>query len=126
MPFRCRCGRTFEKPDTFATHTSSCAPFHRRRMSDTAQFANSDNQSKANTRQTSLPFVNTNTVGGSLSGFLSSPTQGTPSNTNDVRDLSTSMPSLFMPTGLSLQNAFEGARRRSMSHNPTLSNPKDP
>ncbi|KAG1441139.1 hypothetical protein G6F56_011617 [Rhizopus delemar] len=125
MPFRCRCGRTFEKPDTFATHTSSCAPFHHRRMSDTIQSVNNNNQNKSNTRHGSLPFINTNSIAGSLSGLLTSPTQETSPNINDTRDLSTSMPSLFMPTALSIQNAFEGARRRSMSHNSTMSNPND-
>ncbi|KAG1140985.1 hypothetical protein G6F37_012890 [Rhizopus arrhizus] len=125
MPFRCRCGRTFEKPDTFATHTSSCAPFHHRRMSDTLQTVNNINNQNKNT--SSLPFVNTSSIAGSLSGFLTSPIQETsPTNINDMRDLSTSMPSLFMPTALSIQNAFEGARRRSMSYNSTLSDSNDP
>lgn len=112
MPFRCKCGRTFEKTDSFASHTSACAPFHHRRMSDTTQVS------------ASQPFINT-----SFTGFLSSSSpQGTsPTDSvmmdNGSRDLSSSVPtnnSFFMPTALSLQNAFEGARRRSMSYGSSL------
>ncbi|KAI8373054.1 uncharacterized protein BYT42DRAFT_536666 [Radiomyces spectabilis] len=78
MPFRCKCGRTFEKPDSFSTHTSACAPFHRRMSSSTT------------TGDTSPPSPQT----------MTSP------------DF---MPN-FMPTALSLHNAFEGVRRRSMSY----------
>ncbi|CAO3659665.1 unnamed protein product [Rhizopus stolonifer] len=119
MPFRCRCGRTFEKTDSFTTHTSSCAPFHHRRMSDTFQSVNSSNQQNK-TRHGSLPFINTS-FGQSLSGFLNSPTQETSPVINEARDLS----SLFMPTALSIQNTFEGARRRSSSYNSTLSSLND-
>lgn len=94
MPFRCRCGRTFEKTDTFTSHTSSCVPFHHRRMSDTLQSS----------------FTK-----------LRSPTQEVPPTINDTRDLT----SFFMPTALSIQNAFEGARRRSMSYN-SVSSSNDP
>ncbi|ORX53994.1 hypothetical protein DM01DRAFT_297490 [Hesseltinella vesiculosa] len=81
MPFRCKCGRTFEKPDSFSSHTSSCAPFHQRRTSSS--------------------------TGGSVP---SSPILDQASSpTMDY------YPS-FMPTALSLQNAFEGVRRRSMSY----------
>jgi hypothetical protein len=38
MPFRCKCGRTFEKTESFSSHTSSCAPFHERRLSDASQY----------------------------------------------------------------------------------------
>jgi hypothetical protein len=119
MPFRCKCGRTFEKTDSFASHTSACAPFHHRRMSDTSQLTSNQ---QAQTQH--LPFINT-----SFSNFLSSssPTQSsspsdsimTTDSTNNTHDLSSSVPttnSFFMPTALSLQNAFEGARRRSMSY----------
>jgi hypothetical protein len=100
MPFRCRCGRTFEKTDSFASHTSACAPFHHRRMSDTSQLSSNQLPSRILSQQVtssdSVMSVDTNN-----------------------HDLSSSVPnnsSFFMPTGLSLQNAFEGARRRSMSY----------
>ena len=118
MPFRCKCGRTFEKTDSFASHTSACAPFHHRRMSDTTQLSTQPQQG--------LPFINTS----SFSGFLSSssPQASSPSDSimtmdSGVRDLSSSVPTnsgFFMPTALSLQNAFEGARRRSMSYGSSL------
>ncbi|KAI8335137.1 hypothetical protein BC941DRAFT_472431 [Chlamydoabsidia padenii] len=57
-------GIGIQKPDSFSTHTSACAPFQHRRASD------------SDVEQTS-PF--------------------------------------WMPTGISIQNVFEGARRRSMS-----------
>ncbi|KAI7893173.1 uncharacterized protein EV154DRAFT_502693 [Mucor mucedo] len=101
MPFRCKCGRTFEKTDSFASHTSACAPFHQRRMSDTTQQV-------------------------SLTGFLSSPSlspaqsDSSTISSSSSSDLSSSVPTttgngFFMPTALSLHNVFEGARRRSMS-----------
>ncbi|KAG2236322.1 hypothetical protein BDF21DRAFT_437561 [Thamnidium elegans] len=116
MPFRCKCGRTFEKTDSFASHTSACAPFHHRRMSDTTQLSTTPQQ----------PFINT-----SFSSFLSSssPQATSPSDSiitmdSGTRDLSSSVPNnntgFFMPTALSLQNAFEGARRRSMSYGSSL------
>ncbi|KAI9334194.1 hypothetical protein BD770DRAFT_402546 [Pilaira anomala] len=114
MPFRCKCGRTFEKTDSFASHTSACAPFHHRRMSDTTQLSTNNAPQH--------PFINT-----SFSGLLSSssPQATSPSDSimtmdSGSRDLSSSVPNnnngFFMPTALSLQNAFEGARRRSMSY----------
>lgn len=128
MPFRCKCGRTFEKTDSFASHTSACAPFHHRRMSDTTQLASMQQQQQQQNDQR-LPFINTS----SFSGFLSSssPQASSPSDsvsTMDsgnfgLRDMSSSVPTssgFFMPTALSLQNAFEGARRRSMSYGSSL------
>ncbi|KAI9033753.1 hypothetical protein CLU79DRAFT_830119 [Phycomyces nitens] len=85
MPFRCKCGRTFEKTDSFASHTSSCAPFHHRRMSETA-----------------VPPLQTSF---SLFSQSNSPTQDSPDSQKS---------SFFMPTALSLHNAFEGARRRAL------------
>ncbi|KAI8344501.1 hypothetical protein BC941DRAFT_11121 [Chlamydoabsidia padenii] len=91
MPFRCKCGRTFEKPNTFSSHTSSCALFHHRRVSST------------------LP----NTVDTSRARRLSmSPTDPPSPYTMDYP--------AFMPTALSIQNAFEGVRRRSLSHSASL------
>ncbi|KAI8377695.1 uncharacterized protein BYT42DRAFT_571258 [Radiomyces spectabilis] len=113
MPFRCKCGRTYEKPDSFSTHTSACAQFHSRRMSDTSATSSVVRQ----------PPLLLNTTPLSLTGLLSSGgSSQTSSPTGDEAsaggsDLSTSMPTnFFMPTALSLQNAFEGARRRSMSY----------
>ncbi|KAI8326815.1 hypothetical protein BD560DRAFT_490055 [Blakeslea trispora] len=119
MPFRCKCGRTFEKTDTFASHTSSCAPFHHRRMSDTTQLStNSMPVPSSQTHRQSLPSPFSR-------GLLStSPTSvsSTQSILDSSSDLSSSAPSntFFMPTALSLQNAFEGARRRSMSYGSSL------
>lgn len=104
MPFRCKCGRTFEKPDSFASHTSGCALFHHRRMSDT-------NQVSTPQPVTAQPIVKTSF---NNTGFLSS-------SPDSGRDISSSVPTqFFMPTALSLQNAFEGARRRSMSNGSSL------
>ncbi|KAI7872027.1 hypothetical protein BDF14DRAFT_1877842 [Spinellus fusiger] len=99
MPFRCKCGRTFEKTDSFASHTSSCAPFHHRRMSDTS----------------ALPTVQTSF---SLFSGYTSQTSSPTGHSSDTNDTMTS--SFFMPTALSIHNAFEGARRRSMSYGSTF------
>ncbi|KAI8636496.1 hypothetical protein BD408DRAFT_426041 [Parasitella parasitica] len=122
MPFRCRCGRTFEKTDSFASHTSACAPFHHRRMSDTTQLSTANQQ---------LSFINTSSFSRGFLGGSASPQATSPSDSiatmdstgpsSHVNDLSSSVPnSFFMPTALSLQNAFEGARRRSMSYGSSL------
>ncbi|KAI9276763.1 hypothetical protein BDA99DRAFT_430235 [Phascolomyces articulosus] len=114
MPFRCKCGRTFEKTDTFASHTSACAPFHQRRMSETNALQLQQQQQQQQQQKKQPPFINTSSLSFISTGLLS-PTQQSPANI----DMSSSMPSYFMPTGLSLQNAFEGARRRSMSYGST-------
>ncbi|KAI7850992.1 hypothetical protein BDC45DRAFT_487059 [Circinella umbellata] len=129
MPFRCKCGRTFEKTDTFASHTSACAPFHQRRMSESNAVLQQQNQQQ---QKKQPPFINTNSLGFISTGLLS-PTQqspssssqaSSPSSTNAIGnsaniEMSSSIPSYFMPTGLTLQHAFEGARRRSMSYGST-------
>ncbi|GAA5805273.1 hypothetical protein HPULCUR_010788 [Helicostylum pulchrum] len=84
-------------------------------MSDTTQLSTTPQQ----------PFINT-----SFSSFLSSssPQATSPSDSvmtmdSGTRDLSSSVPTnngFFMPTALSLQNAFEGARRRSLSYGSSL------
>ncbi|KAI8149670.1 hypothetical protein BJV82DRAFT_588858 [Fennellomyces sp. T-0311] len=122
MPFRCKCGRTFEKTDTFASHTSSCAPFHQRRMSETNAFQQQQQHKKQ------PPLINTTSLSFIPTGLLS-PTQQSPGSSSQASspssnaaggvDMASSMPSYFMPTGLSLQHAFEGARRRSMSYGST-------
>ncbi|ORZ08924.1 hypothetical protein BCR42DRAFT_359299 [Absidia repens] len=90
MPFRCKCGRTFEKPDTFSTHTSGCAPFHQRRSTSSSPPSSSSLQAQAQT-----------------------------SPSSKVAPLEMSRV-LFMPTALSIQNAFEGVRRRSLSYSASL------
>ncbi|SAM03533.1 hypothetical protein [Absidia glauca] len=96
MPFRCKCGRTFEKPSTFSTHTSSCAPFHHRRLSASSP----PKSSPMRLDMTSLGSKSPDT-----SPLSSSPTMDYPS---------------FMPTALTIQNAFEGVRRRSLSYDASL------
>ncbi|CEP07353.1 hypothetical protein [Parasitella parasitica] len=126
MPFRCRCGRTFEKTDSFASHTSACAPFHHRRMSDTTQLSTANQQ-----QSQTLPFINTSPFSRGFLGGSASPQATSPSDSiatmdstgpsSHGNDLSSSVPNgFFMPTALSLQNAFEGARRRSMSYGSSL------
>ncbi|CDS09762.1 hypothetical protein LRAMOSA02439 [Lichtheimia ramosa] len=128
MPFRCKCGRTFEKTDTFASHTSGCAPFHQRRMSESNAHLGASSMSSQQKRPP--PLINTSSLSFISTGLLS-PTQASPGTSSqassptsaDIRgDMSSSMPSYFMPTGLSLQYAFEGARRRSMSYGSTATN----
>ncbi|CDH55537.1 hypothetical protein RO3G_09661 [Lichtheimia corymbifera JMRC:FSU:9682] len=127
MPFRCKCGRTFEKTDTFASHTSGCAPFHQRRMSESNAHLGTSSTSQ---QKRTPPLINTSSLSFISTGLLS-PTQASPGTSSqassptsaDLRgDMSSSMPSYFMPTGLSLQYAFEGARRRSMSYGSTATN----
>ncbi|KAI8333270.1 hypothetical protein EDC96DRAFT_525993 [Choanephora cucurbitarum] len=122
MPFRCKCGRTFEKTDTFASHTSSCAPFHHRRMSDTTQLSTNSMPVPSTPHRQSLPFVNPSFSRGLLSTSPQSVSSTQSILDTPSSDLSSSAPSntFFMPTALSLQNAFEGARRRSMSYGSSL------
>ncbi|KAI8063252.1 hypothetical protein BC940DRAFT_307470 [Gongronella butleri] len=115
MPFRCKCGRTFEKPDSFSSHTSSCAPFHQRRMSlstsPPATPSPLDLGRRFSLRQTSA------TDASGMASLPSSPVlevhQQASSPTMDYYPA-------FMPTALTLQNAFEGVRRRSMSYGSTF------
>ncbi|SAM06492.1 hypothetical protein [Absidia glauca] len=97
MPFRCQCGRSFEKPDSFSIHTSACAPFQHRRSSDTTQ--SSSTPSFSSTASSSLP----------------SSTMATPFDMANSPNHDHSA-SFWMPTGITIQNVFEGARRRSMSN----------
>ncbi|ORZ20244.1 hypothetical protein BCR42DRAFT_408319 [Absidia repens] len=121
MPFRCKCGRTFEKPDSFSTHTSACASFHHRRLSDTAALQ----PQQPHQRATSLPSIYPTPLNFTAlqqqqhqqQQVPVSPTSmaGSPPNDMSQQQLGSSPP-LWMPTGISIQNAFEGARRRSMSY----------
>ncbi|CAO3627596.1 unnamed protein product [Cunninghamella blakesleeana] len=157
MPFRCKCGRTFEKPDTFSSHTSACASFHKRRMSDISSLTshvpansnsntnnnsslhqklnlqssqpvavptnnnninnNSNNTKTRSSRPQSVPSIYTspliilNPPSPTSPSYSSSSIASSPTNS----DFGGTSP-FFMPTGLSLHNAFEGARKRSMSY----------
>ncbi|GAB5592180.1 hypothetical protein Unana1_07080 [Umbelopsis nana] len=112
MPFRCKCGQTFEKTDSFASHTSACARFHRR-DSDTSSLSSSP-----------PPMISFSASPPSrFSGYMqiqqqqqqhqqqqqqnSVPQQG--------QDLFPRYVPGFLPTALSIHSTFEGVRRRSMS-----------
>ncbi|KAL9551717.1 hypothetical protein MBANPS3_004119 [Mucor bainieri] len=128
MPFRCKCGRTFEKLESFGSHTSGCAPFHHRRIS-TSDIIISKNEIKA-TEKAKLS-VETNKLSqqpqdkgqvngdGALSFF---PLFSKTSNKKGIEPAPRSAPvsGFMMPTALSIQNTFEGvSRRRSMSYKAT-------
>ncbi|KAI9301653.1 hypothetical protein BJ944DRAFT_271179 [Cunninghamella echinulata] len=151
MPFRCKCGRTYEKPDTFSSHTSSCAPFHQRRPSlsnnVTYESLTASKQASPSLSSSSLAYCNNNTtIIPSTSMSTSSIPPSSPSRRTSLK-ISTTPSSLdmsfirrrfsinnkeqtsatspekplfdypiFMPTALSIQNTFEGVRRRSMSY----------
>jgi hypothetical protein len=134
MPFRCKCGRTFEKLDTFGSHTSGCAPFHHRRISSSDVLPMSTKSSAATTEQKVAEEKQHNKkrlsiqTDPTLSYFnqrfiMLSPT----SSAFDQQDSCSSPPrsapifdgykGFMMPTALSIQNTFEGVnRRRSMSY----------
>ncbi|KAI9301437.1 hypothetical protein BJ944DRAFT_271508 [Cunninghamella echinulata] len=147
MPFRCKCGRTFEKPDSFSSHTSACASFHKRRMSETssltAHLPQPKNQSApappplSQSQPVTVPPPSSSSTLPSSSYYNSSrrpqsvpsiytsplivinPSSNSPPTSptgSDVHSDLGSSPPFFMPTGLSLHNAFEGARKRSMSY----------
>ncbi|KAL7313222.1 hypothetical protein PS15m_006996 [Mucor circinelloides] len=127
MPFRCKCGRTFEKLESFGSHTSGCAPFHHRRIS-TSDIIVSKNEIKVNEKATlsiktdyfsQQPQDSEQAKDGRRLSFfpLFSKT-----NNKDVEPAPRSAPvsGFMMPTALSIQNTFEGvSRRRSMSYKAT-------
>ncbi|GAN08023.1 hypothetical protein MAM1_0186d07529 [Mucor ambiguus] len=123
MPFRCKCGRTFEKLESFGSHTSGCAPFHHRRIS-TSDIIVSKNEIKA-TKKAKLS-IETNKLlqqpqvrdDGALSF---SPLFSKTSNKNiEPAPRSAPVSGFMMPTALSIQNTFEAvSRRRSMSYKAT-------
>ncbi|KAL0090013.1 hypothetical protein J3Q64DRAFT_1831720 [Phycomyces blakesleeanus] len=133
MPFRCKCGRTFEKTDSFGSHTSACPQFHSRRSSDTSPGAYQKQPQDSTTepsqvQRTSFPFIDSKILQSLASNFLS-PTLpesadsfGTGSlnakqdHTIEKGQQETAMPQ-FMPTSLYINNAFEGVRGRSASYN---------
>lgn len=128
MPFRCKCGKTFEKADTFATHTSGCALFHHRRMSESsALLLNRGMQST--TSPISIPESQQQQQPSSSSSppsqhplATSTPNSAGPisSEQNNRASFSSVGSGYFMPTGLSLHYAFEDAvRKRSMSYGDT-------
>ena len=96
---------------SFSSHTSSCARFHQRRLSDTSALISHLPQ------QPSQPFINISSFANFLSSGSSSQASSPTADSSMSSELGSSAPSsFFMPTGLSLHNAFEGARRRSMSY----------
>ncbi|KAG2195218.1 hypothetical protein INT46_010785 [Mucor plumbeus] len=127
MPFRCKCGRTFEKIESFGTHTSSCAPFHHRRIS-TSDILVSKNEIKVNekaklTIETDYFSQQTNNQQKKKEDRLSFfPLFSSNKRENELELTPQSAPvsGFMMPTALSIQSTFEGvSRRRSMSYNKT-------
>lgn len=136
MPFRCKCGRTFEKLDTFGSHTSGCAPFHHRRISTSEVLTTMNDQKTEEKRDLNKKRLSLQTDPNTLSYFnqrflLLSPTSpNTKSNDSFFPQFQKDKPStpcttpiyegyggFMMPTALSIQNTFEGVRkRRSMSY----------
>ncbi|KAI8879241.1 hypothetical protein K501DRAFT_257197 [Backusella circina FSU 941] len=101
MPFRCKCGRTFEKVDTFGTHTSGCASFHFRRASNAVSTNSFWTGFLSSSKSPSTPPV---------SPIMESPSSPTSSLTG-----------FMLPTALSIQNTFEGVRRKSLYNENTNS-----
>ncbi|CAO3600654.1 unnamed protein product [Absidia cylindrospora] len=134
MPFRCKCGRTFEKPDTFSTHTSGCAPFHQRKLaSSSPPLSSSQAQTSPSSKVAPLEMSRvrrisirpTSTIS-TTSMDQSSSSSSSPSSLPSSPLSASSSPissmdyPVFMPTALSIQNAFEGVRRRSLSYGASL------
>ncbi|KAL1932371.1 hypothetical protein VTP01DRAFT_9427 [Rhizomucor pusillus] len=109
-------------------------------MSENSVFQQQQQQLRQQQRQSPPPSINTSSTLSFIPNALFSPLSPTaptsPSSpgsassgngtaltavdeTFDRGGAASSMPSFFMPTGLSLHNAFEGARRRSMSYGST-------
>ncbi|KAI8874710.1 hypothetical protein K501DRAFT_283661 [Backusella circina FSU 941] len=103
MPFRCKCGRTFEKLDSFSSHTSGCAPFHHRRISSADANGTTSSLVKPPKIQTTFDTLFPSLSSGRV---LSSP-----QSSASIWDTK-----FMMPTALSIQNTFETVRRRSMSY----------
>ncbi|CAO3597654.1 unnamed protein product [Absidia cylindrospora] len=127
MPFRCKCGRTFEKPDTFSSHTSGCAPFHQRRLSSSSSpLSKVTPLDMSKVRRFSLRPANTTIISPTSTEQSSSPPSSvsSPSSYSSPSPLPSPSSSMdypaFMPTALSIQNAFEGVRRRSLSYGASL------
>ncbi|ORX60445.1 hypothetical protein DM01DRAFT_1332598 [Hesseltinella vesiculosa] len=124
MPFRCKCGRTFEKPDSFASHTSACASFHSRRVSDIATTGIAiPTRQQPPPPPSDAPSTAQSLPGLSTLSFFPPTLRSPPSSPTDhaISPLAVQRESapFFLPTGLSIQDAFEGARRRSMSSGST-------
>jgi hypothetical protein len=134
MPFRCKCGRTFEKVDTFGSHTSGCAPFHHKRHSISEINNNNQASVEENKRNLNKKRLSIQTDPNQMSYFnqrylLLSPLKG--NNEFFTQQQEPKRPPLsapvydgysgfMMPTALSIQNTFEGVRkRRSMSYSST-------
>lgn len=124
MPFRCKCGKTFEKADTFATHTSGCALFHHRRMSESSALLLNRGMQSTTTSPISIPEQQQQQQQPTSPHPLAT---STPNSAGPISSEQTNRASFssagsgyFMPTGLSLHYAFEDAvRKRSMSYGDT-------
>ncbi|KAF1804491.1 hypothetical protein V8B55DRAFT_1499901 [Mucor lusitanicus] len=127
MPFRCKCGRTFEKLESFGSHTTGCAPFHHRRISTSDVLA-----SKNEIRATEKAKLSIETNNFSQQSQDKAQTRGdgalsffplfikTSSKNIEPAPRSAPVSGFMMPTALSIQNTFEGvSRRRSMSYKAT-------
>lgn len=125
MPFRCKCGRTFEKSDTFGSHTSGCAPFHHRRTS----CAENTIQEETNYNKKKLSIQTNATVSYFNQRFILLSPLGNKSFFNKQDSSTTLSPrsapifdGFMMPTALSIHNTFEDVRRRrSQSFSATTS-----
>ncbi|KAH8550650.1 hypothetical protein BGW37DRAFT_497859 [Umbelopsis sp. PMI_123] len=112
MPFRCKCGQTFEKTDSFASHTSACARFHRR-DSDTSSLSSSPPQMIS--FSASPPNRFTNYMQAHHQQQQQLPQQQNSTAPQQTSDLFPRYVPGFLPTALSIHSTFEGVRRRSMS-----------
>ncbi|KAI9318245.1 hypothetical protein BX666DRAFT_2026652 [Dichotomocladium elegans] len=119
MPFRCRCGKTYEKADSFASHTSACAVFHQRRASDTNAILKQHQQALAKHRPSmdTTPGILPTSIRQEQTHEKQQQQQQQQQQQSSSSDFSeTMMRGTFLPTGLSLQYALgDAARKRSMS-----------
>ncbi|KAI7892388.1 uncharacterized protein EV154DRAFT_550753 [Mucor mucedo] len=120
MPFRCKCGRTFEKLDTFGSHTSGCAPFHHRRLSSAESTTQKKQQQETNLNKKKLSIHTDPTLSYFNQRFiLLSPLGNTNFFSKQDSSANNSSPrsapifdGFMMPTALSIQNTFEDVKRR--------------
>lgn len=121
MPFRCKCGRTFEKLDTFGSHTSGCAPFHHRRLSSTENNLQQQQENNHNKKKLLIQTDPTSSYFNQRFILLSPLGNKSFFNKQDSPAVQPSNSSprsapifdgFMMPTALSIQNTFEDVRRR--------------
>ncbi|RUS29792.1 hypothetical protein BC938DRAFT_480239 [Jimgerdemannia flammicorona] len=132
MPFRCKCGQTFERIDSFQGHTSACPRFHTPPLAiTTANGTPAPSGRKSSISQGTSIIINTASyspgfgTSPNLSSSPSSPTGSYFSSSSPTLGslnlhLSTSTPTfdfvpVLLPASLSLQSTFAGFRRRSMT-----------